>query len=152
MEENLNDVLTKMFAEVAEQMAFLFCEPAREEELSASTSSYVEARMTFLGPRRGALRIATTPELCRQVSANVLGIEPEDEQAQRGADDALKELLNVTCGRFLTAIAGEEAVFDLSVPAVSRLSAEEWGRFCRESEMARLMVEDSPVLLSVSVE
>jgi hypothetical protein len=53
----------------------------------------------------------------------MLGIEPEEdaEKIKAYADDALKEALNVLCGRFLTEAYGVEAVFNLSAPVVGKL-------------------------------
>ena len=82
--------------------------------------------MTFVGVMQGSVGVVVLPEMCLEVAANMLGVDPDDEEAMDKGRDALKELLNITCGHLLTNIAGEEPVFDLTVPEVTELSAERW--------------------------
>ncbi len=152
MKTNLNDVLHRVFCEVAERMAFLFCESPEADASCEPPPEIIGALMTFAGPLRGELRIATVPEVCREVASNVLGVEPDDEAAERASADALKELLNVTCGRILTELAGEEPVFDLSVPEVSEMSEDEWTRLGESASSILLMVDEYPIRLTLSVD
>jgi chemotaxis protein CheY-P-specific phosphatase CheC len=78
--------------------------------------------MRFTGPKNGKLEIAAGQNLCLILAANILGLEPDEEMASTYADDALREALNVLCGRFLTEAFGEEAVFNLSAPVIGSLN------------------------------
>lgn len=108
---------------ILEEFAFLFC-----ESQDASTFDYntiedaQEASMRFTGPTNGKFEIAAGKNLCLLLASNILGIEPNDEAAGSHAADALKETLNVMCGRFLTEAYGEEAVFNLSAPTMGVLN------------------------------
>jgi len=116
-------VLDGVCKDILEKQAFLFC-----ESLDASTFDYnqiedaYEASMRFTGPTNGKLEIATGKNLCLLLASNILGIEPDEEAAGSHAADALKETLNVMCGRFLTEAYGEEAVFNLSAPTIGVLN------------------------------
>jgi len=102
---------------ILEELAFLFCEPQ-----DAATFDYGQlkdahiAYLNFTGPRDGKIEIPACQNLCLLLSSNMLGIEPEEENASVCAADALGEALNVICGRFLTEAYGEEVVFSLSAP------------------------------------
>jgi hypothetical protein len=56
------------------------------------------------------------------LATNVLGMEAE-ELSPEHARDALKELVNVTCGELLVALSGKKTVFNLSVPVIEKIDA-----------------------------
>jgi len=108
---------------ILEELAFLFC-----ESQDASTFDYNQikdahkASMLFSGPKNGKFELAAGRNLCLVLAGNMLGIEPDEEQAETHADDALKEALNVICGRFLTEAYGEEAVYSLTAPVIGAIN------------------------------
>jgi len=108
---------------ILEELAFLFCESqdASSFDYNRIEDAY-EASMRFTGPTNGKFEIAAGKNLCLLLASNILGIEPDDEAAGAHAEDALKETLNVMCGRFLTEAYGEQAVFNLSAPAIGVLN------------------------------
>jgi CheY-specific phosphatase CheX len=87
-----------------------------------------------------------------ELAANFLGTEASDPVAAAGADDSFKELLNVVCGHLLTAMAGEDPVFDLTMPTVIPLPAGEAGVLQASAEWIPFQVEGHPVRLHVRVE
>ncbi len=110
--------LSAAFIDVVQRQAFLFAEPTAVKSLAEPDSGWVHARIAFSGPVSGRLELDLAGELRREIAANVLGLESDDDAAERGGDDALRELLNVICGHLLTQMAGEAAVFDLGLPEV----------------------------------
>ena len=147
-QETLNDV----FCDVCERLAFMFGELALDDEFPDVDSECAMASMNFTGPLKGRLTLAVPTEICPEIAANVLGLDPDDELVAQSADDALRELLNVTCGNLLTALAGEEPVFDLSVPKVSQISTDTWNTLRSAPGTAAFLVDDSPVLLNLLLE
>lgn len=144
-------MLARVFSQVAENLAFMFVEPQEDESLLDPAGPCVAAEMTFTGPFSGTLTLAAPLAFCPVVAANVLGVEPDDELATAQPYDALNELLNVTCGNLLTTLAGEEPVFDLTVPAVRDLSFEEWNTLKNSPETVGLVIEEHPILLKLSI-
>ncbi len=116
-------VLTEAFRDIVEQTAFMFAEPVEPQTLPVTDLPFVQATMTFTGPLRGSLTIAMPESACAELAGNVLGMDPQDEFVRQGSADALKELLNVTCGHILTGMAGDRPIFDLSIPQVFDLDA-----------------------------
>jgi CheY-specific phosphatase CheX len=117
--------------------------------------------MGFDGPFKGSLALAVPEPFGGQVAANVLGLDMDDPKTENGtvcqtetncAVDALKELLNVTCGNLLTAIAGDEPVFDLTVPEVTLLSEDEWRATPGLPDAVGFLVEDWPVFLRLTLQ
>lgn len=150
----LNDdhtaALSKVFTDVLEQLAFMFADPP-EDELPPAEAGLARASMTFQGPFSGALTLTVPRDMAPVLAANVLGLEPDDELVLQAPYDALKELLNVTCGNVLTTIAGDEPIFDLSVPTIEELPEDaDWGLDGAPNTVACL-VDDFPVVLRLSL-
>lgn len=151
MKHDHSETLTRVFTEVLEQLAFMFVEPADIGEAPAPPDP-VSANMSFRGPCAGTVTMAVPREMAPVLAANVLGLDPEDEMGAQAARDALKELLNVTCGNLLTAIVGDEPIFDLTVPEVDDTTAEAWAELAERPGTVYCLVEDFPVLLNLDIE
>ncbi|HOX05302.1 MAG TPA: chemotaxis protein CheX [Planctomycetota bacterium] len=147
MDEERAERLGRVFAEVLEKQSFMFAEPAEKAAMPAAVREYVLASMTFSGHWRGSLELAVPIPMCSELAANVLGLEDDDEMATARGPDALKELLNVTCGSILTTLAGDQPVFDLSVPEVVGMFPERWKDLLQSSDTLAFTVEDVPILL-----
>ena len=146
-----SEILQEVFCDVVEKLAFMFGEVAEKDDMPPVEGESIQARMAFTGPMSGSLLVAAPVEMCPVIAANVLGMEPDDENVQTRATDALKELLNVICGNALTAIAGEDPIFDLTVPEASLLSSESWAQLLDDPETLTFIVEDQPVLLQLKI-
>jgi chemotaxis protein CheY-P-specific phosphatase CheC len=149
MSESDKELLRDVFAEVVENLAFMFTEEPEEDAMLSAEGGWVCARMNFMGPFTGALALAVPVEMCPEITANVLGLDPEDELVTDQPYDALKELLNVTCGNVLIAMAGEDPVFDLTVPEVTRLDPDAVRAFRESPETVVCIVDENPAMLQL---
>ena len=116
MNQQLNDVLFNVTEETLEKLAFLFISQESDRK-NVDYDSVVAASISFAGPFAGNLVLTISTQIIPELSANMLGVE-EDETTPDQQDDALKETLNVICGNILPAIAGKEAVFNISAPSI----------------------------------
>lgn len=146
------EMLSAVFCDVLEKMAFMFAELAEEDELSDSVAEPIEARMSFDGPINGVLALVVPKEMCSEIAANALGIDTDEERAIEKGSDATKELLNMVCGTMLTELAGVEPVFDLTIPQISELSADEWKQTRDDQGTVTLMVDEYPVLVNLTLQ
>jgi CheY-specific phosphatase CheX len=151
MKSEQKELLSKVFCDALEKLAFMFGEPAEMDELSPTGNKYLTAGMTFTGDMSGEISITVSEEMCIEIAANILGVNPDDKQAMNLGIDSFKEVLNVTCGQALTAIAGEKVLFNLSIPQVSELDASGWTEMMNKAETIGFLVDDYPVLLSFSL-
>jgi CheY-specific phosphatase CheX len=117
MNEQNNEILSRVVTETLEQLAFLFSFPD-DGQAKVDLDSAVAARVLFTGPFSGALVITVSAQVLSELTANMLGVECEEETTSEQKDDALKETVNVICGNLLPAIAGKRAVFDINVPKI----------------------------------
>ena len=147
--EKINEV----FPAVLETIAFMFAEPVPADELRIDAASPIfQAEIRFTGPTSGRLTLLTPEGICGELMVNMLGIEPGDQDDEIPPDEVLKELLNVTCGQLLTAIAGDEPVFNLSPPEVKCIDINRWKVLLESPEAFGFLVEDTPVLLRLTID
>ena len=150
MSNDHTEVMAKVFNEVLEQLAFMFADPPEMDHPDLD-DDLAEASMTFHNAFSGAISLVVPRAMGPVLAANVLGIEPDDEAVLRAPYDALKELLTVTCGNVLTAIAGDEPVFDLTVPEIVERSRDEWEALQARENTLYCLVDEFPVLLHLEI-
>jgi hypothetical protein len=145
--------LSNTFCRVIEQLAFMFVEPAEKSKLPTDDKNYLAVRIDFKGARQGALRLAVPAAMCVELAGNMLGTQLEDDQqaAAKGLD-ALKEVLNVTCGNILTDIAGDQAVFTLGIPESIPLDTAGWAEFLGQPGTQGFLIDEHPALLQFQME
>ena len=121
-EDNNTGLFIEALSNVLENMAFIFTEELPTEKLSINPGEFLAAEMTFHGPNRGRVSLLVQYPFITLLAVNMLGAE-EGEVTEAIAFDALKELLNMACGQFLTSRFGSEPVFDLTVPEIRNVEA-----------------------------
>jgi hypothetical protein len=144
--------VARVFCEILERQAFVFGEAVEKDELPAPEGACVLGQVGFTGALKGSLVLAAPHSMLSVLSANALGLEPEDEQTLKDGDGAFKEALNVACGHILTELAGQYPVFNLATPVVEPLSPEGWDVLLSDSDSGAFIVEDLPVVLKLSIQ
>lgn len=145
------ELVTETFCNILEMFAFIFADPVEVETVTDAPEDARAVRMTFSGDRTGTLEMAVPAELCGELAANVLGVEPDDPACIEKGADALQELLNVLCGQLLTAVAGEDVVCDLSQPKTELLPEGEWSRWIAAEDTLAFSLEEMPCLLRMQL-
>lgn len=152
MQTDCRQVAGEVFCNVAERTVFMFGEPCDVEVLQFAESEPRLVQMSFNGPVCGRLELIVSQATCRQIAANFMGMEIDDEAIDQYCDDAVKELLNVTCGNILTELVGTEPVFDLTVPVLSSVGAAQVAQHLDDPKSVGVMIDDEPALLRLHVE
>lgn len=152
METEVTQKAMGVLIDVLERFAFALGDPADPAEIAPPAEPACLARMTFSGPFTGSLALLMPAALGGEIAANMLGLDPGDPALERHATDAIKEILNVVCGNLLTELAGEDPVFDLSVPTVDRGDPAAWARMLGQPGLVCILVEEWPVLLQLQFE
>lgn len=149
MDDAMSETIGKVFCEVLEKQAFMFADPAAPEDFDGAEGEYLSASMGFRGEIEGRISLAVPKALLPEIASNFLGMDAADPFVTARASDACKELLNVTCGHMLTALRGEEPVFDLSIPLLGDVDPGLLAAWARKPGSLRFSVEGSPLLLMV---
>ncbi len=137
--------LATIFSEVLANLAFMFTEDDRPDADPAA--AWLETKIGYSGSECGNLRFRCPAEFCTRLAANLLGVDPDDGDAERQSRDAVKEFMNVVCGHFVTSMYGTEEVFDLSIPQTAPLSEPPDLSINDGERVATITVEGFPVQL-----
>lgn len=152
MQQEHKTILSEVFREVLMRFAFMFGEECQKNEIPTQNPDCIHSKISFNGYICGSLSIMTSADLCVEMSANVLGMDAENDECLEDSFDTLEELLNVVCGQFLTSAFGDEMIFDLSPPLVSIADSNEWAELLKSFYSLAFMVEDYPALLYMKIE
>jgi hypothetical protein len=140
-----NELLVKVFSSIFEDFAFMFVEAAFDLE-AKNPGECFRAKIEFESKsKKGYLEIIAPEELCDETAENILGIDAE-ELPENVGENALKELLNISCGYFLAEKFGTDEIFDLSIPETSPLSQNESDLLFNDRLYTTFLVDESPVL------
>ena len=152
MKSEFTDVLAGVVSDVFMAQTFAFAVECAKEELEVPERNCLNATIRFKGPEHGRLEMMLPCGIGAELAANMLGVEVEDREAQDNATDAVKELLNVVCGQFLTARFGLEPVFFLSLPQVEEVDLSVWQALAQARDSVGFMLDEEPLLMRLSLE
>ncbi len=151
-------VIGEVFESVLQNLAFMFVEAVEKETLQNTDSpqdlpdKFIKATMAFTGAKKGRVNLMVPEELAKELAANIIGKEIEKSISQKHLQDALKEVLNVTCGNLLSAVVGTQQVFDAASPALTEHDQAGWTAFLAEADSIPFMIEDWPAVLQFLVD
>lgn len=148
--DDRREELTETFRNVVERFALMIGEPVDDVFGTSDMDKWVQAKLSFRGPLSGTLVIAAPKDLLREIAANVLGTDVNDPETAVFVPEALKELVNLTAGQLLTAVADAMSVHDLSVPMFAQLNKDDW-RGDAGKTFAHFNVEERPVALALDM-
>lgn len=103
--------------EVFETMMFMALEVCEETE-DVVEGEMLLSSITFRGNLEGCLGISCGMDDAKVISANMLGMEPEDEMAMEDISDALGEVANMVLGSFKKRVLDEVGELNVSIPCV----------------------------------
>ncbi len=120
MQQQKSATLTAIFSDVLANLAFMFTD--EDDAALKSDAVWAEASIEYRGCVSGRLNLVYPKPFSIELAANLLGTDPDSEDVELQAEDAVKELMNIICGQLVTALHGTEALFNLSIPRVEALS------------------------------
>ncbi len=151
MHADNNELLLKVFSSVFEGFAFMFVED-EPDGVPREPGDCVQAEIAFESASdRGTMEVVAPLDFCSELAENILGAE-EGELPEQAGENALKEVLNVSCGYFLAEKFGTQAVFDLSIPETSGVSETKWQQLLEQDQHTAFLVDESPLLARLVME
>jgi hypothetical protein len=118
MEMNtLREIATQTISRILGEAAFIFTDALAEGAKPPGAAWDADGvSLRFFGSPGGELRMWVGKGFACYAAANMLGLDADSEDARRKGTDALKELLNMIVGNFITAAYGDTPVFELGLP------------------------------------
>jgi hypothetical protein len=129
-ETQTNDlVFLEEFVLALETMAFISPLPASDGAPMPENARFIE--MEFACPQYGAVRLVAGQSFGILLCANQLATDPSAPEAIDGADDALRELMNITCGAIIRRLGlATDQRLHMSLPTIQPLDDHErWNSF-----------------------
>jgi len=145
-------VINDVFPQMIEELTFLFADPVEGGAAPGIPHDAVVVSIAFSGERSGTLDMGIGRSLGIEMAANLLGLDPEADNAAALGDDALRELMNVTCGHVLTSLAGDKPVFNLTIPEVRPVNGAEWDALGQGHDTAQFSVDGRPVQMRLRLD
>jgi hypothetical protein len=106
--------LREIFSDTLANLAFMFVD---DEQVDPDPhEDWFQTTIRYKGPGSGQLGLICPRSFTTALAANLLGVNPEDRQANSKAIDAVKELMNILCGQLVTQVYGSDVLFNLSIP------------------------------------
>ena len=144
--DDITPVLEQALSDILEKSAFMFSEKVDGQMPDFGDAPCACVSIRFDGPVHGILHLASPSSFGIQVAANTLGEDSATIPTDQAAD-AMKELLNVICGKFLELYSGTSAIYNLSIPTLTTMTPAEVLVLARSPGSAVFMVDDAPVLV-----
>lgn len=113
----LRETITQTIGRILGEAAFIFTD-VLDNKLKPAAAEWDGdgVSLSFTGTPSGELRMWVGSGFACITAANMLGIDTGSEEARSKGLDALKELLNMIVGNFITEAYGETPVFVLGLP------------------------------------
>jgi hypothetical protein len=128
MLEVIHIALEQALSDALETMAFIT--PVPPEDASSPSGPAMLTRIEYRGAMNGALELACPQAFGAMLVANLLGCPADSPDVHERAADALRELINVTCGTILrSSDATALGVVEMSVPTQEAFDLTDWDAF-----------------------
>lgn len=144
---SLKETINEVICRVLEETAFFFPEPTDViEGVDYDSLDMVEVSVSYTGSQSGRVILLLSADFCRELSANMLGEDNDENDSSEAYYDAAKELVNITAGQLMTALHGTKAVFNLSPPDIRTLTSEDLFATLERHECVCCMADEHPVI------
>ncbi len=144
--------IEELFVRILENQGFLFGELIDSDEVESGVESAIRVQIEFTSDtEKGSISLIAPHSVACEIAAGMLGLDPEDIEDENEAIDSFKELVNVTGGNLITEAWGAEKIFDLSIPTSTTIDNAEWVKVLKTEGVLCFLVEDEPLLFSLSL-
>ncbi|MEW6234412.1 MAG: chemotaxis protein CheX [Candidatus Omnitrophota bacterium] len=152
MEISYRENLSAIFETMLEKFSFMFCDPVSVEDIHSEETHFLRSSLAFSGPRSGVLSMMVPARLGAVIASNVLGTDPDAEDAVYNAQDAINELINLLVGNLLPELFGKNALFDFGIPESAVLDETEWKKWLADPCVLGFIIDDAPALLYFAIQ
>lgn len=146
MAENPSEYLTESLGHVLVSMVSMSPRIMNGSDLPEMKSDALNVRIEYGGEHKGELGLIMEKPLASRFAARILGLENPQDVYDDMIEDALKELLNVVCGHFLTLMYGYAPILKISLPRVFTIGSAACNVLRNNPNVCTFMVEEAPLI------
>ncbi|MBN2297775.1 MAG: response regulator [Deltaproteobacteria bacterium] len=106
----------------------------------------LNVNIAYSGWHKGELGLILEHRLVSRIAARIMGLDDAEDISDDMVEDALRELMNVICGHFITLMYGEKALLDVSTPQVFPVKNALCNMLSSSPDIHAFMIDDSPAL------
>jgi chemotaxis protein CheY-P-specific phosphatase CheC len=118
-EKKIDSTTAAVISRIIGDAAFMFTDPLDSAARpSLSDWKTLGVRLSFSGDIAGDFRLWAPPTLARGIAVNMLGVDQTTQLTDEKLEDALKEIVNIIVGNFITDMYGDEVVSTLGLPSM----------------------------------
>jgi hypothetical protein len=150
-EKKIDTMTSAVITRIVGDAAFMFTDPLDDNAHPALEGwEVIGVQLSFSGDVTGEFRFWAPASFSQSVAANMLGLDLSEGIPDGKRKDAVKELVNIIVGNFLTDMFGSGVVATLGLPCLldqSTLPAD-YG----SSDALWLAIEGDPILCIMRIE
>ena len=106
----------QLVIEALERTAFVLAETVDAGKAAHLPKPSHFSRIVYTGPTQGEVFLSASDGFVRELTSSMLGVEPEDVDAEIEGQDAIKELVNIVGGSTILELGGADCQYSLRLP------------------------------------
>lgn len=146
MAENPSEYLTEALGHVLVSMVSMSPRIMSCADMPEIKSDALNVRIEYGGEHKGELGLILEKPLASRFAARILGLEKPEDIYDDMIEDALKELLNVVCGHFLTLMYGYAPALKIALPRVFTIGSAACNMLRTNPNVCTFMVDEAPLI------
>lgn len=151
MEKSPFEYLIQAMRQVMPSMVDMSPHFPESGDVPAMQGDALNVRVNYAGEYTGELGLILERGLVSCIAARVMGLDDAEDISDDMVDDALRELMNVICGHFVTLMYGDKALINVSTPQVFPVKNALCNMLKSSPDIHGFMIEDSPALGRVRI-
>ena len=118
-EKKIDSTTIAVISRIIGDAAFMFTDPLDSATRPPLADwKALGVRLSFSGDIAGEFRLWAPPTLARGIAINMLGVDQTTQLPDEKLEDALKEIVNIIVGNFITDMYGDAVVSTLGLPSM----------------------------------
>jgi chemotaxis protein CheY-P-specific phosphatase CheC len=149
MEGNPIEYLMEAFGHVLVSMVSMSPHMKEGTNMPEMKSDAFNVRVEYSGKHAGELCLILEHPLASRIAARILGMEDMNDLSNDMIEDAVRELMNVVCGNFVTLMYGYTPVLNVSIPKVTQIGSVVCNQLMTSPNVCTFTVDEAPVLAQI---
>jgi hypothetical protein len=151
LERKINSTAATVISRIIGDAAFMFTDPLDAEGRPPVEGwTTLGVSLSFSGDIAGEFRFWASPSLTQGIAVNMLGLDQAAMLSDEKLKDALKEIVNIIVGNFITEMYGDGVVATLGLPGM--IEPAHLGGDHGNPDAQWLSVDGNPVLCVMRID